>query len=70
MDSYKEILNQKTKIITLKYFFSVFLQMVTLCVCVCVCVCVQMLVGGESRVPEPSTASLLHHFPSPLKPFL
>ena len=66
MDSYKEILNQKTKIITLKYFFSVFLQMVTLCVCVCV----QMLVGGESRVPEPSTASLLHHFPSPLKPFL
>ena len=38
MDSYKEILNQKTKIITLKYFFSVFLQMVTLCVCVCVCV--------------------------------
>ena len=46
MDSQKEILNQKTKIITLKYFFSVFLQMVTVRVCVYVCVCIQTLVGG------------------------
>ena len=58
MDSQKEILNQKTKIITLKYFFSVFLQMVTVRVCVYVCVCVYKLwLEGGSRVSEPDTPS-------------